>query len=141
MILKRIPLRYKVTPFLLTAVLLFGCNSGEDACPVFGKVTFQGKPVAQGMVRFCNSAGGFDVFGILQPDGTYAIQTAKGNGLPAGVYVVAVVPPRVEVPLGAMTPPVRPKCLDIPERYRDLATSGLTLTVGPGTNRFDIDMR
>ena len=38
-------------------------------------------------------------------------------------------------------PPPKPACHDIPEKYRSPSTSGLTLTIKPGNNPFDVDMQ
>jgi hypothetical protein len=124
----------------LLAFCLSGCGSGKKVHPVFGTVTYQGKPVAQGMVGFSNPPMGIDIFATIQPDGKYVVQIDKGAGLPEGTYAVAVVPPRIDVPVGAMPTP-QPPCPDIPQMYRDASTSRLTLTVKPGENTFDIDMR
>ena len=68
------------------------------------------------------------------------VKTAKGDGLPEGVYHVAVEPPRIDTPVGTMVPLDRPPRPDIPEKYRRPATSGLVFTVQPDHNVFNIDM-
>jgi hypothetical protein len=131
-----------IVPVLSLALCLSGCgDKGPKLAPVSGHVTFQGKPVAAGMVRFSNPPAGIDILATLQADGAYSVHMAKGNGLPEGTYAVAVVPPRVNSPVGTMTPPPLPEYPDIPEKYRQPSTSGLTLTVKPGGNPFDIDMQ
>jgi hypothetical protein len=118
-----------------------GCGQkGPKFAPVVGKVTFQGKPVSSGMVRFSNPSAGVDIMANLQPDGTYSVRMAKGDGLPEGTYAVAVEPPWVDAPVGTMTLPPAPRRPDIPERYRQPSTGGLTLTVTSGSNIFDVEM-
>ena len=129
-------------PFLLLAVTVFGCGkNGPELAPISGRVTFQGKAVSSGTVRLSNPSAGVDVLATLQPDGTYVVRMGNDKGLPKGTYAVAVVPPRVDAPVGAMASPPIPKRPDIPERYRDPSSSGLTLVVESGENVFDIDMR
>lgn len=75
----------------------------------------------------------------VDSNGHYQVAMAEGRGLPLGEYQVRVVPPPVEVAFGQ--PIAEPADSgNIPPRYRDVATSGLTLRVTSGGNRFDIDM-
>lgn len=128
---------------VLTAVVFGGCGgSGENLQPVSGKVTFQGNAVAAGTMRFSNPQTGIDMTADLRPDGTYEAMRAHGAGLPEGTYQVAVMPPRLSPVVGPMKVlPKPPDCRDIPAKYRQPSTSGLTLTVKSGTNRFDVDMQ
>ena len=123
--------------------LSVGCGSTKDKPqPVSGKVTSQGKPVGAGMIRLSNPAAGVDIMAPLQQDGTYEVIMAKGTGLPVGVYQVAVMPPRVDSPLGPMKERPKPQNPpDIPPKYRDPATSGVMLKVQAGDNHFDVDMK
>ncbi len=78
----------------------------------------------------------------LHPNGTYQVVVARGPGLPEGTYQIAIMPPRVEIPLGPMKERPKPReCLDIPSKYRSPSSSGLTWTVKPSDNRLDIDMQ
>jgi hypothetical protein len=131
---------------LLLLALLCGCGPApEKPYPVRGKVTFQGKPVASGMVRFSNTQAGIDVV-IDVHDGVYAVAVTQTPGLPEGTYQVAILPPRWARPLTppgqAIAKPAQPPVyLDIPTKYHQPSTSGLTLTVKPGDNTFDVDMQ
>jgi hypothetical protein len=122
---------------------LSGCGGArEKLWPVSGKVTFRGKPVAAGTIRFSNPQSGIDMTARFNSDGVYEVVMAHGAGLPEGTYQVAIMPPRVNIPVGPTSPPPKPPvCLDIPERYRVPSTSLLTLTVKPDHNRFDVDMQ
>jgi hypothetical protein len=127
---------------LLLAMVVTGCaRPVEQLCPVSGKVTFQDKPVSAGVVRFSNAKAAIDTTAEIQSDGSYSIQRARGAGLPAGDYSVAVMPSRTDAPVGSMVPISESQCAEIPSKYRKAATSGLTLSVKPGSNTFDIDMR
>lgn len=127
---------------LLVAIGAVGCGKkGPQLSPISGRVTFQGKPVAAGLVRFSNSEGPIDILATIETDGRYKVDMAQGEGLPEGRYSVAVMPPRVNSPIGATTAPPQIPCPDIPDKYRKPSTSGLTLTVKPGDNPFDIAMQ
>jgi hypothetical protein len=127
---------------VVAACGILGCGAkGPKLAPVTGKVTFQGKPVESGMVRFSNPQAGIDIMALLQPGGTYSVRMAKGDGLPEGSYSVAVLPPRIVAPVGTMKMPPVPPRPDIPPKYREPATSGLTLTVKPEANTLDINMQ
>jgi hypothetical protein len=133
--------RITALTLVLSAFCLSGCGEkGPKLWPVSGQVAFRGSAVSAGMVCFSNPSAGIDILAELGYDGVYSVRMAKGVGLPEGTYSVCVVPPRAKLPLGAMTPPPPPKFPDIPEKYRDASTSGLSLTVKPGNNRFDINM-
>lgn len=129
----------------MLGLALSGCHrSGESLQPVSGRVTFQAKPVVAGVVRFSSSQMGIDMTAEIRPDGSYEIVRAHGPGLPEGTYQVAIMPLRVGRSKGSGVEnlPKRPnQHPDIPEKYRDPSTSGLTLTVNPGSNRLDIDMQ
>ena len=121
---------------------LSGCrDSGPKHWPVVGKVTFQGKPVSEATIRFSNPATGVDVIAKLGPDGAYVVDTARGRGLPEGSYQVDITP-IAPVPPGGMLgpPPPLPNRPDIPERYRQTSSSGLSLAVKSDTNTFDVEM-
>ena len=94
------------------------------------------------MIRFSNPQAAIDVTAKIGADGAYDVFMGRRRGLPEGTYRVAVRPPGVKIPLGPMVklPPL-PERLDIPERYRQPSSSGLTFTVRPGQNSFDVDMQ
>ncbi len=124
---------------------LSGCgNSGKKVWPVAGKVTFQGKPVCAGTIRFRGPTG-VDMTSNLRSDGSYEIVMAEGRGLPEGDYQVAIIPLNAPagtaIPMGPGAPPPKPVCNDIPAKYHDPATSGLTLTIPSDARRFDFDMQ
>jgi hypothetical protein len=127
--------------WLVLGVGLAGCGSGEVRGRVVGNVTFQGKAVTEGIVTFSNDDKGVHMTTKLRPDGSYEIMTAKGAGLTLGTYRISVSPPPPELaPMGSTAPPAMKPYPNIPKKYRDAGTSGLTLTVKQGENRFDIAM-
>ena len=129
-----------------------GCGPfGPAYWPISGKVTFQRKPIAAALVRFSNPKAGIDVVASLDADGRYTVVTGDRKGLPEGQYQVAVMPKldfsKVKCDKdGRPLPSTMPSALErnppnIPGKYRDPATSGLTVTVKPESNTFDLDMQ
>ncbi len=126
---------------LILAACVLGCSQKEKLGAVSGKVTFKGQPLTEGLVMFSNPAKGIYMTAPLDEQGQYKVVMAKGAGLPPGDYQVSVNPLVVDAPMGAgpMLPPP-PACPNIPMRYRDYKTSGLTLTVMEEGSTLNIDM-
>ncbi len=127
---------------LIISLLGFsGCKEPEKLGRIGGKVTFQGKPVTEGLVLFSCIDKGVNMTAQLKKDGSYEIIMAKGAGLPLGEYRVCVSPPVPFYQIGEK-PPARPKQYpNIPAKYRNNQTAALTTTVIDGDNRFDIEMK
>ncbi|MDB5341216.1 MAG: hypothetical protein JWN70_6835 [Planctomycetaceae bacterium] len=132
---------------ILTVVLcgvVAGCGSSGPPAPkvgtVSGKVKFKGEPVKEGQVLFEDPTQGQLAGANLKSDGTYYVTTAEG-GLRVGTYGVKVT----AVPV-ASDPVMNPKPVppadpaNIPKKYRNAKTSGLTLVVKQGGNTYDIEM-
>ena len=123
-----------VAACLLGCILLAGCGSKRTLGRVEGNVTLNGKPCSGVMVLFeCVKERAF-ITANVGNDGRYAVQMAEGHGLPVGTYQVSVRP---APPTDWSRPP---QTVPIPPRYRDPKTSGLTLTVEEGENRYDIPL-
>jgi hypothetical protein len=121
---------------------LVGCGGAGD---VRGRVTYQDKPVCSGNVVIIGSDS-LPYYGPIQEDGSYI-----AKGVKVGEAKVAVFSP------GPTAPPEGPvgdkikkntqntvdpkKWFALPERYGDPATSGLSLTVHRGENKFDIPLK
>ncbi len=128
--------------FAIAGLLLIGCGpSRAKLYPVSGRVTFQGKPVAAGMIRFSDPQAGIDMLARIGGDGGYDVVMDRGRGLPAGSYQVAVMPPLAPVQIGPIKSHQPRQFLDIPAKYRRPSSSGLTFTVQPGLGNFDVDMQ
>ena len=127
----------------LMALGVLGCHHKADYVTVRGKVTFQGRPVAQGRVVFVEPHYRIFQTAKLRPDGSYRVDMGDGPGLPAGDYQVAILPPVVEPPGSKTFGPKTPlNPADIPPKYRDPATSKIAFAVKDGSNpSFDIDMK
>lgn len=136
---------------ILAAIALTwaGCgSSGPKYWPISGRVTFQGKPVTKASIRLTNVKTGIDVLATLNADGTYEILSGKKTGLPEATYQVSIVPDvdisnfkQTETGLLVAVGPPPPPPQNIPTRYQEPNTSGLTLTVKPESNAFDVDMQ
>ena len=126
---------------LLTAVVLVtaGCQKRETLGTVSGNVTFQGKPVTQGVVMFRDAGRGIYITAELDAQGHYEVKQATGAGLQPGEYQVSVNPPVVDAPMGG--PAQTSTFPNIPLKYRDANTSGLTLTVPAEGTTMNIDMK
>ncbi|WP_020467894.1 carboxypeptidase-like regulatory domain-containing protein [Zavarzinella formosa] len=120
------------------------CNSEPPLGKAGGRVTHKGEPVIEGTVTFADDRQGLTYVADLGADGRFEFEVARGQGLPAGVYGVTITPPRPNKPaLGYVAPNMNTKTEypNIPKKYRDLKTSGLTATVkSGGTDSFVFEM-
>lgn len=148
----RVPNLVKCSLFVMGIFLagaFSGCGDGRPKVErgmVRGKVTFAGKPVTDGIVRFENATG-ISQGAELDGEGRYEVKTHESVGLPPGNYQVAVVPRIGPAPGEVLLVNGPPKendskvFPDIPEKVRDMATSGLSITVSVGENpAFDFDL-
>ncbi len=113
-----------------------GCSSSgggrmPDLIPVKGTITFKGKPVSKGVVRFEPEGVGREASGTIQPDGTFVLTTNKeGDGVVAGHHRVSIV--------GTGPTPGREL---IPKHYAQASTSKLDLEVDAEHTAFRIELR
>src|SRR5262249_18745169 len=98
------------------------------------KVLFQGQPVTEGEVNFYCGERGAGAVATIDSGGKFTFAAP----LRPGTYTAAVLPATKDPVPGA--PPPLNAAPNIPRRYRDLTTSGLTFTVNPGSNDFTIEM-
>ena len=106
-----------------------GCGSGGPQMgSVSGKVTYEGQPLTAGIVTFVDDEIGSGASAKLDASGNYHIPSVR-----IGEYTVAVQ---------NMPPPPGGKFveLDIPDKYQDLESSGLTATVEEGKNIADFSL-
>ena len=115
---------------------LIGCGgSASDKATISGKVTYNGKPVTGGTLTLYSSTGAPYPVSIKE-DGTFNV-----SGAPIGQMGVGIDtgPARVAPPAGS-TAPQGPPHVDIPAKYKDPKTSGLTWDVKAGKNTKDFDL-
>lgn len=119
----------------------FGCTKGSRGIPlgeVSGTVTFQGEPVSEGVVNLFSDQTGIATAAPLGSNGSFSVP----GGIEIGEYAVHITPPVVDVAGGVDPPPEEKSYPNIPEKYRDPATSGLKVTVEEGKeNVFSFDMQ
>jgi len=108
---------------------------------VHGKVTsVSGEAVVDVTVLFIDETAGVGSSGRTDAWGNY-----RAYGIRAGRYAVAVRP----APLSADRPPTREDVLaakavlepSVPARFQEIGSSGLTVELQRGRNRYDIDLR
>ena len=133
----------RLVVFVVGAMLLSsaGCHRDPKLGKVTGSVTFQGTPVSEAVVVFSNAESGRSITAAVRSDGSYQVETAGGFGLPTGKYEVYLMPPAQEIAPGDRPPFPPPKAYpNIPAKFRDAKTSGLSVTVVEGETKFDIAM-
>ena len=111
----------------LLAVTIAGCNRSDSRVPLTGIVTCQGKPLEYGTMNFV--APGLRQVTALIDDGEITDVTTKtrGDGISPGEYQISVVADDRSQQGGPSM--IAPSV--IPERYADMSTSGLTVTIQP----------
>ncbi len=118
----------------LILTMTVGC--GPQAAPrpttvaVKGRVTYKGKPLAKGTVRFRPVDAGRTATGALQPDGSFVLSTYKeGDGATIGVHQVSIRD------TGAKT-----STEVIPRKYGQPLTSKLEAEVTPEKTDFTFNL-
>lgn len=121
---------------LLSLVVFVGCG-GASLSPVHGKVTLaDGSPVKDATVTFENIESHVRASGTTDEAGVYELSMlAKGDGIPPGEYKIAVFQAGAADSSATKAPP-----RVFSTRYESFETSGLSHTVTPGTNTYDIPL-
>jgi hypothetical protein len=153
--------RGRCLALVATAALafVFGCG-GDPNKPklgrVSGKVTYNGKPVTEGVVSFVPDSGpgsqtGQSATGEIGPDGSYTLTTFENNdGAVLGEHKV-LVQAREEDPAlkgGGMPIPdaqgnfkIKPPKYLVPKKYETADQTPLRYTVKEGSNTYDIELK
>lgn len=141
---------------LAAAVLLVSvgsCARGPDYGPtgtVRGSLQYKGQPLAAGTaVVFKDLTAGYACMGLTGPDGTFRLDSWNQGNLPIGRYDVMIRPPEPVDP-DSLDPEEllnNPKLMestrlkyDFPQKYSQLATSGLSFEVKEGENEYPIEL-
>jgi hypothetical protein len=95
---------------------------------VLGEVAFEGQPLAAGIITFVNEEIGTGASAELDASGNYHIPSVQ-----IGEYSVAIHN-RPPPPGGEWIK------LDIPNKFQDLESSDLSVTVEEGENHADFDL-
>jgi hypothetical protein len=100
---------------------------------VSGTITFQGKPVTSGLINFMQE-NSRPMGGGIHADGNYQFE------LPPGKYLVRIdTPPSVPEGWKEGDPPSLLGRRQVPLKYSNFKTSGLTTTVGPEDDEKIVD--
>lgn len=113
---------------LLSLLLVsIGCGSSGSTTTVAGKITHDGQPVTTGLINFMVE-GGRPLGGGIGPDGGFSFD------LPPGDYKVRIDSPPPLAPGSVEGQPAapagKPLVGQVPPKFANYETSGLTLTVG-----------
>ena len=132
--------QHRVYLFALAALVLapcWGCGSGAGGgavtalVPVKGKVTYKGKPLTNGIVRFEPEGYGRYATGKIQSDGSYSLGTMQaGDGVVAGAHTVTIG--------GFDKPLASDRAL---KKYGTKISSGLTAEVDADHTEFNFDLK
>lgn len=125
---------------------LIGCGkSGPETVSVTGTVTYQGKPVTNGMISFLpvDPQKGRSAMGKIDSGGRYVAMTSETlRGLLPGEYIVTVA--AFKTPIADLSPAKSAPAdnLVVPARYTDPKTSPLKLSVAASdrSKTFDITL-
>lgn len=121
----------------LGMMLFVGCNSSGPTGTLQGKVTFDEKVVTNAKVQIQSPKSGQAAVADIGSDGTYLFE------IPVAVdeYAVSITPVFDEPVAGSTpNPTTPPDRSDIPEKYRNGATSGFKVTLNAGENTLDVKM-
>ena len=131
------------------AALVGGCGGerGPERVVVSGTVTYQGKPIPDGTIRFAPAAGAaVPTIGATIVAGKYRVD-AKG-GVPVGTFIVQIEAYRsfADAPQPDTASPAPPKKFEIRDQYipdKFNANSGLKVVVPSGSNQItkDFDLK
>jgi len=143
----RTSLAVAATTGLLTLVLLWSALSALVWPPrrnVYGSVagtvtSVNGSPVGNALVLFVDDTAGAGSSARTDSGGYYS-----ANGVPRGTFAVAIQPV-IEVVNGELTKEAADAArtqleASVPLRFQAAETSGLTVTLRGGRNRYDIDL-
>jgi len=150
--------RWNLAVCLVAAAGLLGCSGGSGDRPktvkAGGTVTLDGAPVEGATVSFVPQAAGRSAVARTDSKGQFTLNTTNTiPGVMPGDYKVGISKEKTE---GAMTPeesqsyfektgkaPPPPKVTnELPEKYKNAATSGLTAKVeASGANEFKFELK
>lgn len=122
---------------LVAVFTVVGCGkASKKTGTVTGTVTYKGNPVKSGLVNFLSATGAASQ-GQIDASGNYKLDAP----IEEGEYKVYLQPP---IP-GQAGPPdkkaVPPPKFEVPEKFQDMAKSGVKVTVKPGENTIPIELK
>lgn len=126
---------------LVLPLLLAGCGSDDPPVyPVTGRVVFRtGPPVTGGVIEFRPDKGGPAARGKIEADGRFTLTTGTRPGAVAGVHKVTLVQLTTDGATARHAATGHGKAVVHP-KYAAADKSGLTRTVEPADNQFQIEV-
>jgi hypothetical protein len=134
----------------LSPALLTGCGRPGKTGVVSGKVTYKGRPVTGGMIKFIPAGNGPPALGPLNSDGTFSFGGVPFGPMQIGIDTESVrnaaradytrtgkAPPGTQLRESAGGHAVY---VPLPKKYADPKTSGLTWDVQRGNLTMDFDL-
>lgn len=121
-----------------TVLLMSGCGDGYPASAT-GVVTLDGASVPHGSVTFIPTTRGAGALAKIESDGSFEARTGRRAGLEPGEYVVTIRSREPSIPDPHGGPPL-PGKLITPQRYASSKTSGLKVTIDPGSNTIELEL-
>jgi hypothetical protein len=138
---------------LCLLALVAGCNKRPTSTKFYevtGKILFNGKPLPGGRITFIAVNGGFANTGNIGQDGQYKIEAPVGDvhisvdntmlrqvaGAPHG----PIASPGMMEHSGGELDQVKGTYVRIPDKFYQVDTSGLTYTVKPEAQSFDVTL-
>jgi hypothetical protein len=130
------------------AIASSGCGRGgrqiPNRVPVSGRVTVAGQPLAYGTVQFVpDSPEGHAAMGTIK-GGAFTLQSAESfPGVVKGPYRVSIVSPQPIDPSNRPSDIFSPEAnkSNIPKRYTNVETSGLSVDVTGPTRDLTFDLK
>jgi hypothetical protein len=121
---------------LLAATVAVGCGAGgKSSGSVAGTVTYNGSPVHSGSLNLMSKTG-TAAQAKIDDGGAFKVDAP----LEAGEYKAFVTPPLPE-PQAPGTKAAAPKKFEVPPKFQDPGTSGVTVLVKAGTNDVKVEFR
>ncbi|MCE9563124.1 MAG: carboxypeptidase-like regulatory domain-containing protein [Planctomycetes bacterium] len=121
----------------LVALFALGCGGAAGFTTVQGTVTYDGKPLTNGYVTILPDGEGESASGQIGSDGRFTLTTFSPNdGVKPGKYKVRIASYLSEA---KMNDPSSGKPA-IPDKYFDVAKSGLTVTIEGKSQTLDLNL-
>ncbi|HEV2947315.1 MAG TPA: hypothetical protein VGX70_08055 [Gemmataceae bacterium] len=133
--------------FLISVACCVSCSSGTGYNPVHGKVLYQNEPIGGVVVTF--HPKGKEKLpelpkGVTDEDGSFSINTGKGEGVPEGEYVVTFYcPEKVEEKPGKKGKPkgMVMQSFQFEDRFKGAyaseVKSSFNVSIKPGKNKLE----
>ncbi len=138
---------FRVAVFITAMVACAGCGPDlPETASVSGRITYQGKPVGEGVIVF-HPEKGRAATAVIAEDGSYSLTCFnREDGALLGRHRVTIESRRITDPV--TSPNFNPNTMSgelivewlVPERYSRPKTTPLTAEVKPGRNTIDFDL-